>query len=139
MLLSLACVFSGGSVTPLPTTTVPVETQQETVPLPSPSPTLKVVLTNTPKSYPSTLQSWIVGDWQAVNSGEVYSFTADLRFVHKSAGGQDLGAYRFDSEDVLIFPWQAQTVQVTIWQLDANSMLLNFPNDTGLKFIRIAY
>lgn len=142
-LAGAACRFSAPAGTPEPAApteilVTPEILIRETV-VPTPTTTVKVVQTNTPKSYPSSLQSWLIGRWQQVNTGAVYHFTSDYEMIQLGEPNIVLGAYRFEKEDQLQIPWQNGVVWVEVWQLDLNSMLLTFPNGVGEKFIRVRY
>ncbi len=104
----------------------------------TPTASFAQVLTHTPQSYPSSLQGWLLGTWQQVSSGVPYRFTDDFQLIVEADPPQTLGYYRFVSENEVLIPWNHEMVQVEIWQLDQNSLLLNFPDGLGDKFIRVS-
>ncbi len=114
------------------------ETNEEITRTVSPEPQFPVVLTNTPQSFPSDLKPWLVGFWQEVNNGKTYLFTDDFQLRQSGDPDNLLGYYRFISETEILIPWGGELVQVEIWQLDQNSMLINFPDGMGVKFVRIS-
>jgi hypothetical protein len=130
-----ACRFSGqvSEIPPQNATSVEKKTATSTAEEQFP-----VVSTHTPQSFPSSLQPWLIGHWQEVNSGEIYRFTEDFQFIRGGNPDLRLGYYRFTSETEVLLPWKGELLEVEIWQLDQNSLLINFPDGLGVKFIRIS-
>jgi hypothetical protein len=97
-----------------------------------------VVLTHTPQSYPSALQAWLVGTWQQIDTTTHYHFANDFELILRGEPNLVLGSYRFVSENELVLPWNNEMIEVEIWQLDQNSLLINFPDGLSKKFIRVS-
>ena len=131
----IACRFSGevSEISPQNATSVEKITETST-----PEEQFPMVFTNTPQSFPSSLKTWLIGHWQEINSGEIYRFTEDFQFFQTGNPDLFLGYYRFTSETELLLPWNGKPLEVEIWQLDQNSLLINFPDGLGVKFIRIS-
>lgn len=132
-LMGLACRFSVNEPQSPVLTNEPPQPTVTQLPL-QVTPTLLVVLTNTPKSYPSKFQSWLVGDWQWVESGEILQFTVDYHFYQDGYEG----IYRFLSDTELIMIQNGEENQVELWQVDQNTMFINSPDGLSHKLIRVS-